>query len=366
MFLVEGTIYAHGTIDKKITFDGGGLSYTKFFWNYEDYDYTAFVDLDYCIIKNGGNIWDGGYGHFNLRHSEVINLKACSSLWYPKRDLYIEYNKFINSGCFEILQSEANVYIRNNLFIGKAVDEFYLIHTGASYGNSVTIVQYNSFIDISDKVLSIGNEGIMNTTENYWGTLDTSIIDSMIWDRHDSILCENFIEYLPILTEPHPDTPILLEDLKVNINGSFKEDNDGKWRCYTNITIKNNSYRNVTISWVYLNAINITYIDETFEELNISGNETLNYVIQPEQEFSVRWTITTFGFAKEPKILWVLFKTPISEAYATITLTTVIPEFSIITLLALFIIMSMLVAIFWKEKLRRYGNGVIQISFSRN
>jgi len=182
----------------------------------------------------------------------------------------------------------------------------------------------------------------MTATENYWGTNDTAVIDSMIYDKNDDIRCAGFIEYLPILTEPHPETPIMLEEVNVGINGVFRRDGDGKWRCYANITIRNNSYRNVTISWIFLNAINITYTDETFEELNISGNETLNHVIQPEQELSLEWTITEYGFTKEPKILWVLFKTPISEAYGTITLTTVIPEFPSAMVLTLFIILTSL------------------------
>lgn len=190
----------------------------------------------------------------------------------------------------------------------------------------------------------------MTATENYWGTNDTAVIDSMIYDKNDDIRCAGFIEYLPILTEPHPETPIMLEDVNVGINGVFRRDGDDKWRCYANITIRNNSYRNVTISWIYLNAINITYTDETFEELNISGNETLNYVIQPEQELSANWTITTFGFTKEPKILWVLFKTSISEAYGTITLTTVIPEFPSFLITPLFMVSTLLAVTVYRRK----------------
>ncbi len=49
----------------------------------------------------------------------------------------------------------------------------------------------------------------MTATENYWGTTDTEVIDSMIYDKNDDIRCAGFIEYLPILSEPHPDTPTL-------------------------------------------------------------------------------------------------------------------------------------------------------------
>jgi len=354
MFLVHGAIYAHGNIDDKITFDGGGNSN---FFSAEGSKEDAFLDLDYCVIKNGNSFWPptgySQYGHFILRHSELIDLATYSYMWYPPKDIYIEYNKFVNTAGFSIGHSDANVYIKYNVFKG---NRGFVVKNWASYGASQTIVKYNSFIDMSGIVLELPpgyDSAAMTATENYWGTNDTGIIDSMIYDKNDDIRCAGFIEYLPILSEPHPATPIMLEDVKVGIDGFFRKDDDGKWRCYANITIKNKSYRNVTIQWVYLNAINITYIDETFEDLNIQGNETLNFVIQPEQELSANWTITTFGFTKEPKILWLLFKTPISEAYGTITLTTVIPEFPVITLLPLFIIMTTLVAIFWSKKLRR-------------
>ena len=355
MFLVHGTIYAHGTIDSKIIFDGGG--YSNFFSADGSNDNT-FVDLNYCIIKNGNSFWRHGPGHFNLRYSELTDLVDYSYIWYPAKDVHIEHNKFINTGGFSVGHNyDVKVYIRYNLFKGKNANlptyADFCIRNWASYSESETIVKYNSFIDMAGIVLELPpgyDSAAMTATENYWGTQDTDVIDQMIYDRNDDIRCPSLIEYLPILTEPHSETPIMLEDVNVGINGVFRRDGDGKWRCYANITIRNNSYRNVTISWIYLNAINITYTDETFEELNISGNETLNYVIQPEQELSANWTITTFGFTKEPKILWVLFKTPVSEAYGTISLTTLIPEFPYgLMPLALMILSALAVVLAKKE-----------------
>jgi len=345
MFLVNGVIYAHGTTGSKIIFDGGENSN---FFCAEGSNENTFLDLDYCIIRNGisfcpqtGNT----FSHISLTHCELINLTRYSQLYHSKKGIDILYNKFINAAGFLIPNSYgSNIYIKNNLFKG---NKGFVVESVSSFP---MIVKYNSFIDMEGIVLRLGSYGAMNATKNYWGTQDTDLIDSMIYDRNDDITCADFIEYLPILTEPHPDTPILLEDINVDINGIFRYDDDGKWRCYANITIKNNSYRNVTIRWVYLNAINITYTDETFEELNIPRNETLNYVIQPEQELSVNWNITAFGFTKEPKILWVLFKTPISEAYGTITLTTVILEFPSFLILPLFMIATLLAVIVYRRK----------------
>lgn len=82
---------------------------------------------------------------------------------------------------------------------------------GGSPGLSEMIVNYNSFIDIEGIILSLEPDfesANMNATENYWGTLDTAIIDEEIYDSNDDIRVKNHIDYLPILTSPHPDTPI--------------------------------------------------------------------------------------------------------------------------------------------------------------
>ena len=74
-------------------------------------------------------------------------------------------------------------------------------------GISQTIIKYNSFINISGIVLKLpsGYGGTMIATENYWGTQDTGVIDSMIYDKNDDITSADYVDYLPILTEPHSD-----------------------------------------------------------------------------------------------------------------------------------------------------------------
>jgi len=240
MFLLHGIIFAHGTIDNKIVFDGGANSN---FFNVDGSNYKTFVDLDYCIIRNGLSFWFFGPGHFNLRHSELINLASYSYVWYPERDVHIEYNTFINTTGFSIGNGVASVYIRYNLFKGGIPDPyrgFYsFIENWNSGGTSQTIVKYNSFIAASGIVLSLasGYDGpAMTATENYWGTTDTEVIDTMIYDRNDDINCAGFIDYLPILTEPHPDTPKVSSTIYVDDNNTV-----GPWdgtveHPYQNIT----------------------------------------------------------------------------------------------------------------------------------
>ena len=217
MFLLNGTIYAHGTVDDKIIFDGGDSSN---FFRVNNSNANTFLDLDYGIIRNGISFWSGtGYGHFSLRHSLVDNLSRDSYIWYPQEDVYIEYNEFRNSGGFSVghgsASTDVKVYIRYNLFNKKNLNlsdyANYCVENWASYGLSETIVEYNSFISIDDLALKLPsgyNSAALTAINNYWGTQNIDIINSMIYDKNDDITCADYIDYLPILTEPHPDTPI--------------------------------------------------------------------------------------------------------------------------------------------------------------
>ncbi len=220
MFLLNGTIYAHGTTDNRIIFDGGSNSN---FFSAKNSDANTFLDLDYSIIKNGISFWPSTsgtqYGHFNLRHSLMENLSNYSYIWYPQKDVYIEYNEFRNSGGFSVGHGgssiDVKVYIRYNLFNEKNLNlpdyANYCIENWASYDLSETIVEYNSFIGIDDLALKLPsgyNSAALTATNNYWDTQDIDIINSMIYDKNDDITCAGYIDYLPILIEPHPDTPI--------------------------------------------------------------------------------------------------------------------------------------------------------------
>jgi hypothetical protein len=212
MFTLEGRIIALGEENNKIIFDGGGNSN---FFNAQGSTATAFLDLDYCEIRNGGYLWNHGYGYFHLRHSLMENLSNRSYIFYPGNDIYIEHNEFKNTGGFSIgLGDGINAYIKYNLFNGKnpALPSFedYHIQNWASFGDSETVVQYNTFSPDDGIVLRLPsgyNSAAMMASENYWGTTDEEIINDMIYDKNDDMTSAGYIDYLPILSEPDPNTP---------------------------------------------------------------------------------------------------------------------------------------------------------------
>lgn len=214
MFVISGTLQAHGTVDNPIIFDGGGNSS---FFTTRDSGSNTYLDLEYCRIKNGINLWYsyGNLGAFSIRYSRISNLAGTSFIWYPDQDVHIEYNTFKNTGGFAIEQRHNNkVYIQYNLFDGKHRDlpdnADYWIQNRGSFNQSETIIQYNSFSSADRTALQLAPEhdsAAMTATNNYWGTQDESLIAAMIYDRNDDPTCAGYVSYSPYLTEPHPDTP---------------------------------------------------------------------------------------------------------------------------------------------------------------
>lgn len=116
---------------------------------------------------------------------------------------YIERNIFHHT--VDIDTAATNTYIYNNVFFEQTSD-------CAIIAGDNPVVKYNSFLSTDRIALKLQNSGSMTATENYWNTTDTTVIDSMIYDRNDDLSRANYIIYEPILTEPHPNTPIFLPD----------------------------------------------------------------------------------------------------------------------------------------------------------
>ena len=212
MFLINGIIQAHGTATNKITFDGNGNA--NFFKTNHPVA-KGLADLDYCIIKNGQSaFWFDNTGSFNLTNSELSDLSQESYLWYPSQDTHIEFNTFTNTSGIKIgtddysSNSSGFIFIKYNLFIN---NQGYIINNFASYGLSKTSINNNSFSHTSGIILEVEKTSTtadMDASQNYWGTANTTIIDSMIYDKNDDLSCSSYINYLPVLDAPDPDAPI--------------------------------------------------------------------------------------------------------------------------------------------------------------
>jgi hypothetical protein len=156
-----------------------------------------------------------GAGSFVLTDSRLSNVDYVY-LYYPTGANRIARNVFTNSACivFRIGGSTVGdamagtLSIENNAFLewtgGCAIVNG---DTGASGSSSIRL---NSFLS-TDRVAVLLNDGAtrvsLDAANNYWGTTDTTVIQTMIRDRTDSLLVCCTINYTQILNGPDPATP---------------------------------------------------------------------------------------------------------------------------------------------------------------
>lgn len=142
--------------------------------------------------------------------------------------------------------------------------------------------------------------------------------------------------------------------IDASIPAVFRYDGDGKWRCYANITIQNISEENITLMWVSFNLINITFVDETSEDLSdLAGyNFTDHLTLKPRDKFFLDAKITEFGFYKEPRIIWIRLGSSFLEATSPlIAVLPIVPEFPSFLILSLLMIATLLAVIAINKKM---------------
>jgi hypothetical protein len=141
-----------------------------------------------------------------LEDTKISNLGSFY-IHYPTYGASIERNIFLNSSGMHVLTNgSVQVYVRNNVFYNQTN---YAVEDDANYGDSNIVVEYNSFYSTDRIALALdGDNALMSGINNFWNTTDTAIIESMIYDKNDDLECDGYIDYIPFLTEPHPDTPI--------------------------------------------------------------------------------------------------------------------------------------------------------------
>jgi len=139
----------------------------------------------------------GGKVKFDLTNSTFNNVYL--GVVYPTESSSYVGNIFQNSN-IGLMTSSGSVLIKNNLFIGSSQ-----IYIGANYNSGIT-VEKNSFLNvgkvsISLSELSPSDKSTAIGIDNYYGTTDPTIINSMIVDRNDSLT------YAYFFSTSHTDKP---------------------------------------------------------------------------------------------------------------------------------------------------------------
>lgn len=254
-----GSLTAIGTPDKKITFKD---TYINFSGNGQNayIQYSVFNRSGIPIItSNGGEI-----GSVTLLDSIIhpggigcggpymeLNALSCN----------IERNIFYNmGGTIRIISNQTSAVMINNVFYNADNPTC----GGLSFsGTKAPVIEFNSFI-ISLKPdwshFDINGGGIDGFTliNNYWGTTtDTTLVDTIIYDKNDYYQYPYYVEYLPMLTTHHPDTPYfniypvanageiptMPIGAEITVDGSLSSDKDGSIVMYSWF-LKNNNDSN--------------------------------------------------------------------------------------------------------------------------
>lgn len=202
---------------------------------------SAVITIQFADINiTRCNVWfmiGTGHGGLILRDSKIINTAGCatsSGISSQNADSFVERNVFSKTLGFALNPRGNTINFTNNAFYedGGAIS----LHIEGSSGQ--VVIENNHFLGTGiaielDQLCSIP----IDASNNYWNTTDTNVIDSMIWDRNDDLNIPVYVEYLPILTGPHSNTPnlppnsIALADvtngsvpLTVNFDGSQSSD----------------------------------------------------------------------------------------------------------------------------------------------
>jgi hypothetical protein len=177
------------------------------------------VTINYAKMSEGGLIGHSSYFDLIIRNSTLTNT---GSVWLTNSpsNTFIEFNTFYQTVAGEpftpphivldlpLSSTSSIIYIKNNIFRSNEAAAIARNGNGNYY-----VVENNSFLGVREIAVSLASIGsgqlgeYNNFTNNYWGTEDTSIIDSMIYDRTDDLEIPVYVDYLPILTGHHPNTP---------------------------------------------------------------------------------------------------------------------------------------------------------------
>lgn len=152
------------------------------------------------------------YGSLQVRESLLLNLQRYLYVWYPIDKTILHRNVFWGTGEIAFGVRNVEIDITNNLFANyKPRFAKGVIQNWANIEDAEIMVTRNSFLDTGRPTLDMRSSGRYSAEENYWGTTDAEIIQSMINDAVSDFSLPGIIEFRPFLIEADHTTPTLRE-----------------------------------------------------------------------------------------------------------------------------------------------------------
>lgn len=168
-------------------------------------------------IEVGGADIDGGslqggdltmYGSWSLHDSLVTNVDEAMYLWYPRSDTTLRDNVFINAGKISAGVHAADVHVLDNTFFRSQFDapaHDTILESWAAFGGHSMFANGNRFLNAGAPTVSLPDwtsSGAIDATANWWGTDDSDVIDTMVFDANDSPLSPATVAYDPPMEMP--------------------------------------------------------------------------------------------------------------------------------------------------------------------
>ncbi len=199
-----GTLKATGLASDKIEFND-----TRFIFG-GDNKTPGRIEISHALVNDGAFLpatGNSSYGSFSVTDSTLTSVQGFY-IWYPTSTSSFERNIFFQSDGLFIGTSSVEFFVTNNVF---AKQNGPAIQNWASYGGINLVVEHNSFLSTDLVALSLPGgytSAAMLAENNYFGTTDLANISTRVYDRTDSLSAASVIDYDPILTQAHANTPI--------------------------------------------------------------------------------------------------------------------------------------------------------------
>jgi hypothetical protein len=198
LLTVFGNVNFQGTETSHITTNNLNFSLSS------NSNQVGNIQLNYVDVNNGNFLAANGYGmygKFDITNSNFVSVDGFY-IWYPTSPSTFVGNTFYKSSGLSIGTNGAGtVLVKNNSFTEQTTS--YAIESWANYNSGIQVVN-NSFLTTNKVALAVKDKydsARLTAIDNYFGTSDLSIINSMILDQTDSLT------YASIISTSHTDKP---------------------------------------------------------------------------------------------------------------------------------------------------------------
>ena len=206
-FKSAGIVKADGTKSAKILFEGDGTLFEGVVGG------ESILILNHSEIRRSPDpyssntlIWGQSTLEINDSLFENVNISGGFSLNFSAtRTTFINFGGLHNSR--EWGQSPEANFVTNSCFLSKPP---IILYSSGMYGGTF-ILNNNSIYGISpgqfEHNLKVHSSSNIDASNNYWDGLAEADVRQFVYDKTLDVGIEGTVQILPMLTEPHPDTP---------------------------------------------------------------------------------------------------------------------------------------------------------------